>query len=280
MGRGTSESEALKALQAQQGAPAPNGELNAKISAAELEVILGLKAGSIGAIAWVVMQEQARGVERKDVAKSLGVTEDDLAALVDGATGLSGDESIALWGKGIVALKTAAILNDHDIGRGWDAVEAMAIDKLSNGLKSMRGNGNPMDMLAIAAAANKAVRRYNGEATGMGQRPRAGINESLGAGGISLELQSGELGTIRLNLSPRIQQQLNDQSRVIEAVANRQSDGTGAPGTRLKDLEMLGLQETRKIADGKPILESDLLPKGPIDQLSDFFDEMLEKQRG
>jgi len=97
-------------------------------------------------------------------------------------------------------------------------------------------------------------------------------------GAVNIELQSGALGSIRLSLSPRIQQQLANPSRTIDVAANKDTVAKGneavsqnsQPGNGLK---MLGLTETRKLADGTPLNTLDK-PKTAADRFAEMLSEV------
>ena len=84
---------------------------------------------------------------------------------------------------------------------------------------------------------------------------------------MSIELKSGALGSMRLSLSTKIQAQLGDPNRIIDAVANKREGGK-------LPLQLVGLRETRALADeaAKPAIESALEEEKPVFDLS-FLDE-------
>lgn len=211
-----------------------------------VEELLGVKSGGLGSVGWLVIQEEAQGVSRSMIAKNLKCEESDIIMLIESITGLEGDSALDQWKQGVTAVLTANRMNAMNVGSGWDAVEAMAVDRLGRALSSMKTFGDPDQMLRIAAQANKAIRRRDGEGQGGG---RTTVQVNAGGDGMNLELQSGHLGTLRLNLSPRVQAQLSNPNRVIEAKVVGSQDTT----PKKQNLEMLGIAETRKLA---PIVES------------------------
>lgn len=206
------------------------------ITATQIETLIGLAKGSMSAMGWLVMQEMAKGATLALIGKQLGITESDLETMRDEITALIGDESKAKWQEGILTIKTATTINQTASEQTWDAVEALAINKLHSTLSNMVTNGNPTEMLAIAAAANKAVRRQRGEGMNQGAKISVDINT-----GITAELRSGDLGFIKLNLSPNIAKQLQDPGRVIDGETKRVST--------IGSLKMLTLEETRLAGD-------------------------------
>mgnify|MGYP001555775778 CR=1 FL=1 len=221
------------------GQPADLRGASQHASVAHIEEIMGIEVGSMHPIAWLMLREESEGVSREDIAKKLGVAQADADRLRESTTGKEGEESEECWNKGVIALRTIAIVNQRNIGSGWDAIEAIAVDKIAKQLGAMRGAGDLDQLLTFAVAANKAVRRSSGEAPGA----RTGIAiHAPGAGSVSLA--SGAIGTIRLNLAPAVQKQLQQPSRVIDAVANRPNIGG-----RTANLEMLSLKDTRELAD-------------------------------
>jgi hypothetical protein len=197
----------------------------------QIEQVMGLAAGTISPVAWLVLQEEADGVSIEVIAERLRVDISDIETLRDRTTGLEGDDSKALWQTGIIGLRTVAIVNQQNLATGWDAIEAMAVDKAARTLSAMRGPGDLERMMALAAMANKAIRRSKGE----GEKK---------TGSVSIELNSGKLGMIRLNLSPAIQQQLSSPTRVIDAVRGKDYNTQG----KQTNLEMLNLRDTRALA--------------------------------
>ncbi len=218
-----------------------NGEMKKAVpfgtmlSSRQLEEMLGIEAGSFSPIAWLVIQEFARGRTTKDIAESLGVSAEELDSLRDDTTHLEGEESIELWQKGVMTLQTVARLNQITVENTWDAVEAMAVGKLATELQNMKSNGDPMQMLTIAEKANKAIRR------GRGEGHTGGVKIDVRPGSGDVTLRSGELGMIRLNLSPAVKEQLSRTTRVIDVSPNRPKV--------LANAKMLDLSETRKIGD-------------------------------
>lgn len=233
----------------------PN-RIQSRITPAVAESVMGLEAGSIQAVAWLVLQAEADGVTIEDIATSLSVTVEQIQALKLATTGEEeGEESEQIWLKGIVAIRTSRHLNTQSISQGWDSLEAMALEKLNAQMQELKTNGDPDKMLAIAVAANKANRRMQGEGNGS----RGGKGPMLGSGNhggndIDISLSGGNIGSIRLQLSPRIQSQLSDPGRVIDGVANN-----AAQGKRLTDsLQMLKLGETRSLVESDPPQKSTL----------------------
>lgn len=203
--------------------------------------MMGVAAEAVGPVAWLTIQEEASGVTRKQIAKNLGVEETDLIALRDSVTGVENESSEEIWQRGVLTVKTAMLVNTTQVATGWDAVEAIAVDKLAKSLNDMKTSGDPMKMLAIATQANKALRRRNGEGPGQSGRNSTNIQVNNMNGNAELELQSGNLGTLRLNLSPKVQAQLTNPDRVIDGVVRKQTPA--ATG----DLKMLGLRDTRSL---------------------------------
>ena len=207
------------------------------LGAPEVESIMGVEKGSLGPIGWLVIQEESHGLKRGDLATALNVDVADIEAMIHTICGGETQaESEIVWNQGIIALKTAAMLTQTMLRQGWDTVEAMALQKLSASISEMRGNGDAEQMMRIAATANKALRRGQGEGN-QGRNP-------IGAGAqvdIGVTLASGNLGKIQLRLSENIQRQMSSPGRVIDATP-RVSD----PNRN----SMLGLNETRQLLEG------------------------------
>lgn len=207
----------------------------------ELMGLVGERA-EMPAMAWALIQEEAAGTSRKEIAQGLGVGESELDGLRDLVTGKEGEESEAIWQQGIIALRVSRMMSDGTLNGGWDAIEAMAVEKLGRALKDMRGNGSPADMLAIATQANKAIRRRRGEGAGrgMGTGVQIGIGGLNQGQGVDMTLKSGELGVLKLSLSPALQQQL--ANRTIDVTPTKPAGGA-------LNLEMLKLSETRELVE-------------------------------
>jgi hypothetical protein len=191
-------------------------------------------------VAFLVMQEMAQGRSTRTVALGLDVSESDLDALCDSVTGDEGGTKGPTWQNGIAYLKSMLIGNQQTIAQGWDALEAMTLDSLARKVQDAGMSLKVSEAVSIAQVANKAIRRHSGEGGG-GPRTQVNINRGNGFAeeDMSLELRSGNLGSIRLSLSTRVRAQL-EQPKTIEVEA-RQSAG---------NREMLDLEETRKLVGG------------------------------
>lgn len=222
-----------------------NNRIQSRITPEMAESIMEIPAGSVQAVAWLVLQAEADGLSVGDIATNLSVTIEQIQSLKEATTGMQGEDCEQCWMKGIVAIRTSQQLNHHSIAAGWDSLEAMALEKLNNSMHAMQSNGDPDKMLAIAVAANKAQRRNRGEANGP-SRNTPTLARGNDSGRIDLELSGGNVGSIRLSLSPKIQEQLATPGRVIDGVANN-----AAKARKLTDsLQMLKLGETRELIEG------------------------------
>ncbi len=227
---------------------------------------MGIEVGSMSPLAWVLIQHEGSGHSRGEFVERLGVAAEDVDSLIMQTVGVEvavsdgTDEGRAKvyaeamrvaetkWSAGVIALKGSALGAEQRIARGWDDIEAMAIEKLGNHLVNMKTDGDAKTMLDIAKVANSATRRSKGEGTRSGNN---GIGTSVvvkmgqGESGNEVELASGNLGSITLRLSPKIQEQLSRPERVIDAVANK----TEGERRTTQNLEMLRLKDTRSLAD-------------------------------
>ena len=194
-------------------------------------------AAALGAVAWMVMSQQAEDVALKDIAAGLQVDESDLLALIESTVDCEHPEAGEIWRRGVTAIKTARRINLSTVGDGWDAIEAMAVEKLAMNLQSMTGYGNAEQMLTIASQANKALRRSKGEA-----------RNNAAAHGVQQNflLATGNVGVLQLQLSPAIRAQLENPNRVIDLEMH---NITGPNDSRrsLAQIEMLNLRDTRAI---------------------------------
>lgn len=185
-----------------------------------VEKAVGLPAGSIDSFGFLLMQELAKGVSAAQVAKELQVEEANLDELADSITGdtkgLAGD----LWKACVVTIRSISLANHQAIGRGWDALEAMAVDRLARVIQDSGVGLTVKDAVAIASLANKAVRRQAGEGGARG----ISIHTPPGQGAdMAFEVNGGHLGSIRMSLSTRVQAQL-EQPKVINGETKSQDD--------------------------------------------------------
>jgi hypothetical protein len=220
---------------------AGNGQqmIRVGMSSAQVAELMGI-SGGLGAIAFLVLQRESEGLTRSAAAEALGVSVEDIDSLVHHTCeGADQAESESIWNQGIVALRAARLMAEQMIRQGWDDVEAMAVDKLGRNLASMKGLGDADQMLRIAAAANRATRRGRGEQ--VDQRNRGDQTHVA----VGITLQPGNLGSIRLNLSPRVQAQLQQPGRVIDVEPNQSQ-------SMIRDSKMLSLKETRGLVAEEP----------------------------
>lgn len=131
------------------------------------------------------------------------------------------------------------------LGYNWSNLEAAVLKKLGN-LVAANRIASAGDLLAVAKAANSAVRR--GSAVGVPQmtdkpNPPSGVNIHLNQLNQGLP-GAGSLGTISLTLSQRTIGQLN-RSKIIDGESERLAD----------KIEMLGPEDVPEIS--KLVDESD-----------------------
>lgn len=190
-------------------------------------------------IAWVIMQQESSGMSREEIAASLGVEEADIAALIcDLIQDANPETSLAAWHIGVVALKTAIAATNQVLTTNWDQLEAMAIEKTAMALQNLsHTTADPMKLIQIAAMANKATRRKQGEIA-PGTAPKGIIEQPQP--GVEIEMKSGDVGSITLRFGPRVIEQLQKPGRIIDAEPNREP---------ARHIEMLRLKDTRTLAD-------------------------------
>lgn len=210
-------------------------ELASHLDPKVVEAEVGLVPGSLVPIAWMILQEMAAGREVEHVAAAIRANESEINDLIDSCTGTVGDASRNLWQDAITLIRSVKIANAQKIEAGWDSLEAMTVHALSTKVKAMGPALGVKDALAIASIANKAVRRDRGEGA---SRPNGAAGNRGGGGDIrmGIELNSGHIGSIRMTLSARVQQQLSTP-RVIDQEVNG--------GTRA----MLTMDATRKLLE-------------------------------
>jgi len=201
-----------------------------------VERAVGLPAGSIDSFGFLVMVEQAKGIGAAQIAKGLDCDLAALDALADSITGGPGGIGADLWKACVVTIRSISLANQQSIGSGWDALEAMAVNRLAQFVSDAGTNLSPKDAVAIASMANKAVRRQAGEGGGAG-RTGVSIHAQMGQGAeMAFEVEGGNLGSIRMSLTPRVRAQL-EQPKVIEGKVNDADDR-----------RMLTIDEVRNVA--------------------------------
>ena len=205
------------------------------ITPAGVEKAVGLPGGSIDSFGFLVMVEMAKGVPVTLIAKGLDCDQAALDALADSITGGPGGIGADLWKACVVTIRSINLANHQSIGAGWDALEAMAVNRLAQFVSDAGANLSPKDAVAIASMANKAVRRQAGE--GGAGRTSVSIHAPMGQGAeMAFEVEGGNLGSIRMSLTPRVRAQL-EQPKVIEGKANEADDR-----------RMLTIDEVRNVA--------------------------------
>lgn len=230
----------------------PRISFNTNVTVELVAKVMGIEPERLQSLAWLLIQEEAAGVARQFLADELGTGLDEVNELIESVVGVTGEEAQQIWSMGIAAIRTAGVLNDHAISKGWDTVEAIAVTKLANQLAAMPGNGDADQMLRIASTANRSLRRQKGEGGSHGSRR---TNDQQGAE-MSVILKSGNLGTMSLTFAPAIQEQLNNPNRVIDAVANNaKAAGEKLGGGSMRNLSMLKLDETRELIEAKQVEE-------------------------
>lgn len=208
------------------------------MTAAGLERVLDWEPGRVDPVSWLVIQEFANDVSPETIAKNLRIELSELREMAEAVTQETGGYESTAWKNAVLVVKATMTMNHQMIATGWDGIEALAIQRLG---RFMQENGASMtvkDALEIAQVANKANRRH------LGEGGRGGVSLSVKQGGagnpsdLDLELKSGNLGSIRMSLSHRVQAQLANP-RIIDVEGHR------------VDREMLSLDETRKLVDEK-----------------------------
>lgn len=207
------------------------------LTATRLEQAVGLEAGSIEPIAFLVIQELAKGLSAEDIAKGLGVSEEELNGIASATVADSKGLVAEQWLACVTLVRATEAMNQNTVEAGWDALEAMAVNRLADLVHSSGSTMNVKDAVAIANMANKATRRGRGEGKA-GNTSISVMNRQQPGGGsdMSLELKGGHIGSIRLSLSARIQEQLTTP-RTIEG--------------RVTDRKMLSLDEAREVVNAK-----------------------------
>lgn len=166
-------------------------------------------------------------VTRTSLAMTIGVSMEDLQEVVDGVNQTFGGDT---WSMLILSARTANMLASATVRKqGWDNLESKALKKLEI-LVDQDKIRTPGDLLAIATAANRANRNPN-----MQQQviPAGGTQINIfGDSAVKSDINSGDMGTIKLELSPRVRKQLESKrpdsteilrnAKMIDATALRQ----------------------------------------------------------
>jgi len=201
----------------------------------ELEGVMGWPAGSVSGIAWLVIQELSRHRPVEKVADGLDVEIEDLDDMIREITGEPEGHKGTSWQNAVIVVRSVEMMNHNTMATGWDAIEAMALNRLGDSLNAIGDKLDPMKALEIAQAANKAQRRHLGEGNrGASVSVRTGANGELSA---DVELPAGNLGSIRLSLSQRVRDQLGE-AKTIDAKPNAER-------------RMLSIEDTRSLLDGR-----------------------------
>ena len=173
-------------------------------------------------IAWVLIQAEAAGQTKEQLAQQLGVEVENVLELIKGLIQGAESESqaFALWDVGVVALRSTFVTANQVLATTWDQVEAMAIEKLAIAIQNVNPAGaDPLKLMQIASTANKAVRRQQGESGQAGRSNTSSVGRMAEESAMELELQSGDLGSLTIRLSPRVRAQMASPHRVIDSVA-------------------------------------------------------------
>jgi hypothetical protein len=173
---------------------------------------------------------------RQLMSHQLGVTVDDLEEIVE-----SVEEQYweGVWEELLVEGKVSLALNSNIMRSSkWDELESVSLQKLNKLV--MAGAVRSADsLLAIANAANRANRSNDkGRSPAMAQTVNVILGEQAHEneeGGVTLP--SGNMGTIRLSLSSRVQRQLMT------------TPDSGS--TVLRSSKMLNVSQLRALANGE-----------------------------
>lgn len=254
---------------------------------------MGLEDGSIGTIAWLLLQAEAEEVgkvveviesgrveieEQEDgdgdgggdgkvaveenlsppkterfikAANHLGITEAEAIGIVMTTTGVETEsEAWVLWNRGVMSIRVLRQLYQGKAENAWDEVEALALEKTIEGLNGMTGNGDPAEMVRLAAIANKAIRvKAGGVKNGVTHPQYPG-----GPGQNSPMLAVGNLGVLQLQLSTQTVNQLQERKDKPKRIADNKLVTASDKVVEDKVIEsrvMLDLKETRALVDIK-----------------------------
>ena len=202
--------EALMAqFAAQQGGVPDEGNSNPSLAR--------VKAG-LSDVANLILQSDARaakgaiGDQRTRLGTLLGCEADDLEEIVQSVEEQHGD---GVWADLVIEERTKIALDSAPMrAASWDRVETLALQKLGR-LVERGVVHKASELLAVAVAANRAGRNGMGNSNNGGNQPAApGIgvnifmNQNNGAPANEGEdLPNGNLGSMTLQLSPRLRQQ-------------------------------------------------------------------------
>lgn len=192
---------------------------------------------------------------REALARALGVTVGDIEEVVSSVDESNGEGT---WNALVVEERTRLALESAPMrANAWDRIESIALSKL--GILVEQGRVvKASELLAIATAANRAHRFDGSGSSGGGKGNQEGnqqmpgvnvfVQQVTGAGSVEsgAELQAGNLGTMKLSLSHKIQQQIAKQEPVDSAKV-------------LMNSKMLDAKELRGLADKESIEDAEVI---------------------
>lgn len=181
--------------------------------------------------AYIDDEDEIDGENMTALAKRLRTSVEELGAIVQCT------EPSLFETKRMEKLLERERLRHKDVS--WDKLEVLALRKMTD-LVETRKVTKVGELLAIAATANKAVRKQGSPAVSQYNQ----TNVFMAGGNQTAELPGpGGLGTMRLTLSPRTVQQLS-QGVTIEAEVEKFSDG-------IEMLHAEDVPEINKLADSE-----------------------------
>lgn len=205
-------------------------------------------ARGLSSVAKLILASDARShpedvlSSREALARTLGVEIEDVNEVI---TSIEESHGEGAWKALVVEERTRLAMESAPLrASAWDRIESLAVQKLGLLVEQNRVN-KASELLAIASVANKALRHDKATPSnhnGQGGQAMPGVNifmQQVAGGQGTLregeELQSGNLGTMRLSLSPRIQKQLSAPSIDSHQV--------------LSNSKMLDVKELRHLSD-------------------------------
>lgn len=198
---------------------------------------------SLSDVAVLILQSDARSqpgdieAQRNRLAQLLGCVGDDLEEIVQS---VESQYQPGVWGDLVIEERTKIALDSAPMRAAtWDRIETLALRKLGNLVERGIVHKAP-ELLAIATAANRAARNGMGD-SGNRSNPSPGVgvnifmNQTNAPANDGSDLPKGNLGSMTLQLSPRLRKQAEREPTDSKQV--------------LANSKMLEVDELRQLGD-------------------------------
>jgi len=205
----------------------------------DLEAQLGEAKDSMSQLVYVLVQALASGGTVESVAKGLQVEEEELQSLIEEM-----NKKEQQFDRAIALLRIDQFGSDKIRDFGWDDLEKVVLEKLRRVMPSIR---DPEVLVKIAVAANRAKRSTD---------PVPGYSNQR-ADNTTVVLEGGDLGVMRISVTNRIAEQLQQPSSISKTIdgetVSKPSDG----------IKMIRLTEIRELMDSREKEAKDITPAEP-----------------